>query len=97
MLEGDTGMARQNASAATADSAETSNEQGYADRAWVRWTSDKKTMFSGSYGYNGYLYSDAKFSEPGDPRQQQLFPRESAIQKPVLTPVFCRWSRRLAG
>jgi len=20
------------------------NEQGYADRAWVRWTSDKKTM-----------------------------------------------------
>jgi prepilin-type N-terminal cleavage/methylation domain-containing protein len=28
------------------------NEQGYADRAWVRWTSDKKTMFSGSYGYN---------------------------------------------
>ena len=64
------------------------NEQGYADRAWVRWTSDKKTMFSGSYGYNGYLYSDAKFSEPGDPRQQQLFTSESAVQKPVLTPVF---------
>src|SRR3989440_10208036 len=41
------------------------NEQGYADRAWVRWTSDKKTMFSGSYGYNGYLYSDARFSETG--------------------------------
>src|SRR3954469_22723190 len=34
------------------------NEQGYADRAWVRWTSDKKTMFVGSYGYNGWLYSD---------------------------------------
>ncbi len=49
------------------------NEQGYADRAWVRWTSDKKTMFSGSYGYNGWLYSDAKFSEQGDPKQQQLF------------------------
>ena len=47
------------------------NEQGYADRAWVRWTSDKKTMFSGSFGYNGYLYSDARFSEPGEPRQQQ--------------------------
>src|SRR6266699_843150 len=66
----------------------TSNEQGYADRAWVRWTSDKKTMFSGSYGYNGYLYSDGKFSEPGDPKQQQLFTSESAIQKPALTPVF---------
>ena len=49
------------------------NEQGYADRAWVRWTSDKKTMFSGSYGYNGWLYSDIKFSEPGDPKQRQVF------------------------
>jgi prepilin-type N-terminal cleavage/methylation domain-containing protein len=64
------------------------NEQGYADRAWVRWTSDKKTMFSGSYGYNGWLYSDIKFSEPGDPKQLQVFTRESAIQKPALTPVF---------
>jgi prepilin-type N-terminal cleavage/methylation domain-containing protein len=64
------------------------NEQGYADRAWVRWTSDKKTMFNGSYGYNGWLYSDLKFSEPGDPKQQQIFTKESAIQKPALTPVF---------
>jgi len=64
------------------------NEQGYADRAWVRWTSDKKTMFSGSYGYNGFLYSDLKLSEPGDPKQLQVFTRESAIQKPELTPVF---------
>src|ERR1051325_4368140 len=45
------------------------NEQGYADRAWVRWTSDKKTMFYGSYGYDGYLYSDLKLLEPGDPKQ----------------------------
>src|SRR6266550_5153890 len=36
------------------------NEQGLADCAWVRWTSDKKPMFSGSYGYNGWLYSDIK-------------------------------------
>ena len=64
------------------------NEQGYADRAWVRWTSDKKTMFYGSYGYNGYLYSDLKLSEPGDPKQQKVFTRESAIQNPALTPVF---------
>ena len=53
------------------------NEQGYADRAWVRWTSDRKIMFSGSYGYNGWLYSDAIFSEKGDPKQQQLFTRDS--------------------
>ena len=64
------------------------NEQGYADRAWVRWTSDKKTMFSGSYGYNGWLYSDIQFSERGDPKQLQVFTSESAIQKPALTPVF---------
>jgi prepilin-type N-terminal cleavage/methylation domain-containing protein len=64
------------------------NEQGYADRAWVRWTSDKKTMFSGSYGYNGWLYSDLKFSEKGDPKQQQIFTSESSVQKPVSTPVF---------
>jgi hypothetical protein len=64
------------------------NEQGLADRAWVRWTSDDKTMFYGSYGYNGWLYSDLKFSEAGDPKQQQIFTRESAVQKPALTPVF---------
>lgn len=64
------------------------NEQGYADRAWVRWTSDRKTMFYGSYGYNGWLYSDIQFSERGDPKQQQVFTRESAVQRPALTPVF---------
>src|SRR6266853_4410140 len=64
------------------------NDQGYADRAWVRWTSDKQTMFCGSYGYNGWLYSDLKLSEPGDPKQLHVFTRESAIQKPALTPVF---------
>ncbi len=67
---------------------EKGNEQGYADRAWVRWTSDRNTMFYGSYGYNGWLYSDLKLSEPGDPKQLQVFTRESAIEKPALTPVF---------
>jgi prepilin-type N-terminal cleavage/methylation domain-containing protein/prepilin-type processing-associated H-X9-DG protein len=64
------------------------NAQGYADRAWVRWTSDGITMFSGSYGYNGWLYSDIQFSEKGDPKQLKVFTSESAIQKPELTPVF---------
>lgn len=64
------------------------NLQGFADRAWVRWTSDRKTMFHGSYGYNGWLYSDIKFSEPGDPKQKQVFTKESQVQKPALTPVF---------
>jgi prepilin-type N-terminal cleavage/methylation domain-containing protein/prepilin-type processing-associated H-X9-DG protein len=64
------------------------NVQGYADRAWVRWTSDAKTMFYGSYGYNGWLYSDKKPSEPDDPRQIGTFRSESAVQKPAQTPVF---------
>jgi prepilin-type N-terminal cleavage/methylation domain-containing protein/prepilin-type processing-associated H-X9-DG protein len=75
-------------SAPLQDAPTNGNLQGYADRAWVRWTSDKKTMFSGSYGYNGWLYSDIQFSEKGDPKQLKVFTRESAIQKPVLTPVF---------
>jgi hypothetical protein len=45
-------------------------------------------MFHGSYGYNGWLYSDIQFSEKGDPKQLKVFTRESAIQKPALTPVF---------
>jgi prepilin-type N-terminal cleavage/methylation domain-containing protein/prepilin-type processing-associated H-X9-DG protein len=64
------------------------NLQGYADRAWVRWTSDRNTMFYGSYGYNGWLYSDKKPSEPDDPRQVGTFRSESAVQKPTQTPVF---------
>lgn len=64
------------------------NLQGYADRAWVRWTSDGKTMFYGSYGYNGHLYSDMKPSEPGDPKAGKIFTRESTIQQPAHTPVF---------
>jgi prepilin-type N-terminal cleavage/methylation domain-containing protein len=70
------------------DAPASGNLQGYADRAWVRWTSDKQTMFSGSYGYNGWLYSDIRFSEKGDPKQLKVFTSESAIQKPALTPVF---------
>ena len=64
------------------------NVQGCADRAWVRWTSDGKTMFAGSYGYNGWLYSDLHPSEKGDPGEWMTFRTESAIQKPSLTPVF---------
>ena len=62
--------------------------QGSADRAWVRWTSDGMNMFGGSYAYNGWLYSDLIFPDPGDTRQHLIFTREAAIQKPALTPVF---------
>ncbi len=66
------------------------NGQGLADRAWVRWTEDGKTMFYGSYGYNGWLYSDATMNGNGvrDNRQEFMFRKESSIQKPTQTPVF---------
>jgi prepilin-type N-terminal cleavage/methylation domain-containing protein len=56
------------------------NGQGYADRAWVRWTTDHKTMLYGSFGYNGWLYSDTQ--------RPLAFNKASAIQKPAQTPVF---------
>lgn len=56
------------------------NGQGYADRAWVRWTTDNKTMLYGSFGYNGWLYSDIQ--------RPLAFKKASAIQAPSLTPVF---------
>ena len=64
------------------------NRLGTADRAWVRWTSDGRTMFYGSYGYNGYLYSDMQFPNPNDPRQKWIFTKEDTVQKPAQTPVF---------
>ena len=56
------------------------NGQGYADRAWVRWTTDNKTMLFGSFGYNGWLYADN--------RRPLAFNKVSAIQVPTKTPVF---------
>jgi prepilin-type N-terminal cleavage/methylation domain-containing protein/prepilin-type processing-associated H-X9-DG protein len=64
------------------------NLQGFADRAWVRWTSDGKTMFYGSYGYNGWLYSGNNTFEPGDTRAAKAFTSESSVQKPAQTPIF---------
>ena len=63
------------------------NRVGAADAAWVRWTSDARQMFFGSYGYNGWLYSDIpKYYSymPAD----LVFTKENRIQSPVMTPVF---------
>ncbi|PYJ96789.1 MAG: type II secretion system protein [Verrucomicrobia bacterium] len=64
------------------------NQLGSADQAWVRWTTDQKTMLFGSYGYNGWLYSGMQFPDPDDPRHKLLFMSEASIQKPTQTPVF---------
>jgi prepilin-type N-terminal cleavage/methylation domain-containing protein/prepilin-type processing-associated H-X9-DG protein len=66
------------------------NGQGYADRAWVRWTEDGRTMFYGSYGYNGWLYSDVVFRDDEEGRSAQLlvYTRENTLQAPTKTPMF---------
>lgn len=62
------------------------NGQGTADKAWVRWTSDDKTEFFGSHGFNSWLYTHA----PGWQSQDQAlyFNGEANIQNPSATPVF---------
>ena len=64
------------------------NLTGTADRAWVRWTFDNSKMFYGSYGYNGWLYSDMKFTDLTDGRQAMVFASEGSIESPSQTPVF---------
>jgi prepilin-type N-terminal cleavage/methylation domain-containing protein len=65
---------------------ESGNRLGAADAAWVRWTSDARTMFFGSYGYNGWLYSDIVKFYPKT--AEWVFTSEGSLQKPSLTPVF---------
>jgi len=65
------------------------NRQGSADAAWVRWTSDCKTMFYGSYGFNGWLYSQVVLYGGGaHPHPERFFSNEGCLQKPSQTPVF---------
>jgi type II secretory pathway pseudopilin PulG len=65
------------------------NRQGTADRAWVRWTTNDTTLFYGSYGFNGWLYSDGHVDGLlSVTNQEYFFTRSTMIQKPALTPVF---------
>lgn len=61
---------------------EAGNGQGTADSAWVRWTSDERTKFFGSYGFNSWLYAREQGSSP------LSFNGEASIQQPPVTPVF---------
>jgi type II secretory pathway pseudopilin PulG len=59
------------------------NGQGTADKAWIRWTTDAKTMFYGSYGYNGWMYDT-----PGKAETENYINQEASIQTASTTPVF---------
>ncbi len=62
-------------------------DTGTADRAWWRLVTNPNRSYSGSYGYNGWLYENGGASR-GKEYPKNLFQRESAIQRPVDTPVF---------
>jgi prepilin-type N-terminal cleavage/methylation domain-containing protein len=62
------------------------NSQGTVDKAWVRWTSDNKTKFFGSYGFNSWFYTRIPPMKPA--RQRFCFNGEASIQQPSATPVF---------
>lgn len=62
------------------------NREGAADAAWVRWTSDAREMFAGSYGYNGWLYSDLPKYYPQ--LVSFVYTKTASIESPSTTPVF---------
>jgi prepilin-type N-terminal cleavage/methylation domain-containing protein len=64
------------------------NGQGTAGSAWVRWTTDGKVMFVGSYGYNGWLYPEARVDGEYARFPQYFATKEASIRRPISTPVF---------
>ncbi len=68
------------------------NTAGACDLAWT-WASSTPTL-QGSFALNGWLYFDkASFRSDLPNPDSLLFRKESAVQKPVLTPVImdCVW------
>jgi prepilin-type N-terminal cleavage/methylation domain-containing protein/prepilin-type processing-associated H-X9-DG protein len=61
------------------------NGQGTADKAWVHWTANGKTMFYGSYGYNGWFYDS---NDPRDGYASFWLEHELVVQTPSTTPIF---------
>ena len=60
--------------------------EGAVDAAWVRWTSDAREMFVGSYGYNGWLYSDLPKYYPQS--ADFVYTKTDSIEITSQTPVF---------
>jgi prepilin-type N-terminal cleavage/methylation domain-containing protein/prepilin-type processing-associated H-X9-DG protein len=60
------------------------NPTGKCNLGWV-WT-EPFVPVEGSYAFNAWLYSD---NLGASPNPAELFLKESAIEKPSLTPVFC--------
>ncbi len=70
--------------------------QGTADTAWVRWSAenDKNAkMYSGSYGYNGWLYTAGLKDGMFTGFEENFYLQSARIKYPDKTPVFfdCTW------
>jgi prepilin-type N-terminal cleavage/methylation domain-containing protein/prepilin-type processing-associated H-X9-DG protein len=70
----------------------TDNPTGTCVSAWV-WTESVTSNIAGSYGFNGYLYSDIGPGYGASPDPNGIFHNQSKINHPTLTPVFvdCVW------
>ncbi len=60
------------------------NPTGTSSQAWV-WT-EPFTPIGGSYAFNAWMYSD---NLGASPNPTELFIKESNIQYPSFTPIFC--------
>jgi prepilin-type N-terminal cleavage/methylation domain-containing protein/prepilin-type processing-associated H-X9-DG protein len=60
---------------------------GTADLTWVWYYPPSTNIYTGSYALNGWLYDKPTFSAEDHP--DFMMSKQSAIQKPSQTPVFC--------
>jgi prepilin-type N-terminal cleavage/methylation domain-containing protein/prepilin-type processing-associated H-X9-DG protein len=58
---------------------------GAADKTWTWLQGDN--LYVGSYALNGWLYDRAEYAAQAHP--EFMMSRQSAIQQPTRTPVFC--------
>jgi prepilin-type N-terminal cleavage/methylation domain-containing protein len=63
---------------------------GDAKTAWIRWGTYNGTsyMYNGSYGYNGWLYSDQSTGGDVQNHPEYVYPTEGSIDHPSETPAF---------
>jgi prepilin-type N-terminal cleavage/methylation domain-containing protein/prepilin-type processing-associated H-X9-DG protein len=61
------------------------NSPGAADLTWA-WN-DATNLYAGSYAFNGWLYDKARYAGAAHP--EFMMTKQTAVQHPSQTPVFC--------
>lgn len=62
--------------------------QGNADQAWVSWTKNKKTMFTSSYGFNSWFYSQVRDTGWSSLYAPLFYTGEGDVNNTSATPIF---------